>query len=386
MDSLPNEVVAYLFDFLTKQDGLFARLVCQRWKSFIPRANDWVRSDLHEYLIQKGYFNLLDWVVKEMRFTKNLIDAAVSSGDMEMIQYVDRLGMLNVPVVSMPRQNALRIMKFLLEEKGLPLSKFALLDAMSNEDVELVDYLYSKRDFSEEVGRVLIDATLRRLPEMVIWAIEKGAKIDYSSCEYAIRAGSPEVLEIYMKSGSFDRRVHKLMVLAIVFNTLPCVKYLHTRMRSPWLAEMQEETHNWIASWTEGTLIHFLYIHNYLPYNDALRKAVINEKEAYELLSWLRGENEYLGSRLNSVPHWPDDIRVGDLGILKWLHSKERIYGLCPWEVMNVVVEDLEMIKYLRGYYGWVGVKNVVVKSEKIKETLTKLDCPIPVIDEIPDE
>lgn len=390
MNTLPYEIVGYCLGFLTKQDELFARLVCSLWRDLIPKPDKYVRHlYVQKYLIDHGYLDLLLYLSEEIGYTKDLDRYVISSGNMDFIRYVDTLGIWNDrTTATIPKHNAIEIMKFLLEEKKLPIHNATLSNATQYDNIDLMEYLYSMGNFDDEkLYSALMSATNFNKYRMVEWLCGKGAKPDYESCIWAASDNSAKVLELYIENIPLsENEINKLMLRAIDMDSLQCIKVLEDYTdASSYPIEVRNQIHRRIKPHARGETIQYLYLWEYISYMDALRAASLKRKGGYKILSWLRGETKYCGPKLRPVPDWPDNaINIGTrcLCLLHWLRSPERIHGKCPWDERFITTCALDnKLDHIKWSKDWRIHKDDVCpwNSESMKMALNKSNIEIVV-------
>lgn len=287
MDSLPSEIVEYLLGFLERHDKLFARYVCREWRSFIPPADIW--SDDYDtpirYVIDCDYKDLVFFLVEDMGVRKGLLEAAVASGDMSLMDYVDMFIDWNDPILCAPTRNHVEMLTYLFEEKGLWIDERMIYNLVGTRSLEAVQYIYTLLDphGRDRIMRdvVMLTAADFDIPELVKWLISKRVGITLDACFIAADSCSLESLKIFIEGFETDEWVIWKATQHILSSgnekALPCLEYLASIIPSldVWdhIAKCCRET-------THPDAVNFLYQKGFITDNNLIE---INTRTLEEL-------------------------------------------------------------------------------------------------------
>lgn len=346
MDSLPPEMRAHIMSFTNRVDKAFSCLVCRDWKDFLP-PKGWVGTgdNTMRYVVKNRHMNQLRYLAEELKFTKYLAHHATRSGDMELIKYAYNLGAWkDKTIYGFPKTNVLEVMKFLLEEKKLHTSYNILADATIHDDVEIMEYIYTRSKFNKnDLYRAAESATRKNKTKVIRWFYDKFSNvIDEDIAFIAIEYDRLEAFIVHAELAEFhfddDEYKHRLIKQALKEDALQCLKYIHSQ---PGNNDYAGNVRKQLPGGAKMETFIFLYLESYLSYEEIIDIAI--EKANYFLLSWLRGEAEYNNCKIPSVPLWSErcmrSVRCR-MELLQWLRG-DREYGKCPWD-KSVIASAME--------------------------------------------
>lgn len=288
MDTLPVEMLAVILEYVTVEDCMIpvCDLVCSEWRSLTPplMTNPCVSAAAHNYL------NLLKWFPESGSKDERVWDAALRSGHVEVLQWLQVQSGLEGHELSQDdlydaaMYGNLRAVQWIctnFDQNNLSLDEYVMNCAIRSGNLELVHWLLQQVcPTNYETFRAALETKNLELVKLLHDTFDY--ELDEFAFQDAIWSGSTEIIQWMLDSGC--EWYEDLFSDAIQTGNLQVVKYLYDKG-----LQTDPEGYYFAANATTPEMLQYLTSKGYVPGEDEYKLAAMHSQIA--VLDWLYSQN-----------------------------------------------------------------------------------------------